>query len=61
MDALLGLLHPGWRIVIGLVVALAVVVTGYRMLRRGPSQMRTGMLLVVAAIMALVAVTVLLD
>lgn len=60
MDALLGLLHPGWRILIGVCVALAVLVAGYRMLARGPSRMVSAMGVVVLAIVALVVITSLL-
>ncbi|MGH3648023.1 MAG: hypothetical protein ACRDTM_12710 [Micromonosporaceae bacterium] len=60
MDALLGLLHPGWRILIGLFVALAVIVAGYRMLQRGPSRMTSAMGVVVLALVGLVLLTWLL-
>ncbi|MQA23982.1 MAG: hypothetical protein GEU94_00620 [Micromonosporaceae bacterium] len=54
---LLGLLHPGWRIVLGVCVAVAVVVAGWRLLRRGPSRMVNGMLAVVLIVVALIAFT----
>ncbi|MGH3713332.1 MAG: hypothetical protein ACRDT4_07720 [Micromonosporaceae bacterium] len=59
MDALLGLLHPGWRFVIGVAVALAVVAAGWRLLQRGPSRMTNAIGVVLLMLAALVLVTVL--
>ena len=56
---LLGLLHPGWRIVLGVCVAVAVVAAGWRLVQRGPSRMLNGMFAVMLLVAALVALTVL--
>ena len=60
MDALLGLLHPGWRILIGLFVALAVIVAGWRLWLRGPSRMTSAMGVAILVMVGLFALTVLL-
>jgi hypothetical protein len=58
-DALLALLHPGWRLVIGVCVAAAVVVAGWRLIQRGPSRMVNAMGVTVMILLLLVAVTLL--
>ncbi len=60
MDALLGLLHPGWRVLIGVFVALAVVVAGWRLWLRGPSRMTRAMGVAIMIIVTLFALTLLL-
>lgn len=45
-ETLTGLLVPFWQLVIGLVVLVTVVVSGYRLFLRGPSRMGGAMLLV---------------
>ncbi len=56
-DALLALLHPGWQLVIGVCVAAAVVVAGWRLLRRGPSRMTNAMWVTVMILLVLIAAT----
>jgi hypothetical protein len=58
-DALLALLHPGWQLVIGVCVAAAVVVAGWRLVRRGPSRMTSAMGVTVMILLFLVAITLL--
>jgi hypothetical protein len=58
-DALLGLLLPFWQILIGLLVAVAVVVVVYRLVRRGPSRMTTAMLLTGGAVVGIAVVGIL--
>jgi hypothetical protein len=58
-DALLGLLMPLWQIVIGLLVAVAVVVVVYRLVRRGPSRMTTAMLVSGGAVIGIAVVGIL--
>jgi hypothetical protein len=58
-DALLGLLLPLWQIVIGLLVAVAVVIVVYRLVRRGPSRMTTAMLLAGGAVVGITVVGIL--
>jgi len=58
-DALLALLHPGWRLVIGVCVAAAVLVAGWRLVQRGPSRMISAMGVTVMILLLLVVVTVL--
>jgi hypothetical protein len=58
-DALLGLLLPFWQMVIGLFVAVAVVVTLYRLLQRGPSRMTTAMLVTGGAVVGIALVGIL--
>jgi hypothetical protein len=58
-DALLGLLMPLWQIVIGLLVAVAVVVVVYRLVRRGPSRMTTAMLVTGGAVIGFTVVGIL--
>ncbi|HEX6073820.1 MAG TPA: hypothetical protein VFZ32_00970 [Micromonosporaceae bacterium] len=58
-DALLALLHPGWRLVIGVCVAATVIVAGARLMQRGPSRMTSAMGVTVVILVLLVAVTLL--
>jgi hypothetical protein len=58
-DALLGLLLPFWQLVIGLLVAVAVVVVLYRLLQRGPSRMTTAMLVTGGAVVGIAVVGIL--
>lgn len=58
-DALLALLHPGWRVVIGVCVAAAVLVAGWRLVQRGPSRMTSAMGVTIMILLVLVAVTLL--
>lgn len=52
-DALLDLLFPVWQMVIGVAVALVVVIATYRLAMRGPSRMRTVLLVTGAAIVGI--------
>ncbi len=52
-DALMDLLSPLWKIVIGGTVAVVVAVVGLRLARRGRSRMRTAMVVVGASILGL--------
>lgn len=52
-DALLELLFPVWQVVIGVVVVLVVVIATYRLALRGPSRMRTVLLVTGAAIVGI--------
>ncbi|GAB3862502.1 hypothetical protein ACFPIJ_55780 [Dactylosporangium cerinum] len=52
-DALLELLFPLWQLVIGVVVALVLVIATYRLALRGPSRMRTVLLITGAAIIGI--------
>lgn len=60
MDGLLGLLSPGWQLVLGVCVAVAVVVAGFRLVRRGPSRMTKAMGVTALILLGLVAITFLL-
>jgi hypothetical protein len=59
-DPLLNLLVPFWQIVIGLCVVGAVVVAGFRLARRGPSRVTTGLLVTGAAVVLLCTLSFLL-
>lgn len=59
-DALLDLLMPLWRLVIGLTVVLVMVVAGRRLLSRGPSRMGRGLIVSGGAALTLVLVGLLL-
>jgi len=52
-DALLDLLAPLWKVVIGATVAVVVAVVSLRLARRGRSRMRTAMVVVGAGIIGL--------
>jgi hypothetical protein len=52
-DALMDLLSPLWKVVIGGTVAVVVAVVGLRLARRGRSRMRTAMVVVGAGILGL--------
>jgi len=52
-DALMDLLAPLWKIVIGATVAVVVAVVSLRLARRGRSRMRTAMVVVGAGIIGL--------
>lgn len=56
-DALLNLLIPLWRVVIGLCVIAAVVVVTVRLARRGPSRITTALLAVGAVLLAICAIS----
>jgi uncharacterized BrkB/YihY/UPF0761 family membrane protein len=58
-DALLGLLLPFWQLVIGLFVVVALVAAVYRLGRRGPSRMRTALLVTGGAIVGITLVGIL--
>lgn len=60
-DALLNLLLPAWRVVIGVCVLAAVAVVAVRLLRRGPSRITTALLLTGSAVLATCAIGILLD
>jgi hypothetical protein len=60
-DALLDLLLPVWQVAIGLCVLAAVVVAGFRLARRGPSRVTTGLLVTGGAVVALCALGLLLE
>jgi hypothetical protein len=52
-DALMDLLSPLWKVVIGGTVAVVVAVVGLRLARRGRSRMRNAMVVVGAGIVGL--------
>ena len=52
-DALMDLLAPLWKLVIGATVAVVVAVVSLRLARRGRSRMRTAMVVVGAGIIGL--------
>lgn len=58
-DALLGLLLPLWQVIIGILVVVAVVASVYRLARRGPSRMTTGMLVTGGAIVGIAVIGIL--
>lgn len=60
-DALLNLLLPAWQVAIGLCVVAAVVVVGFRLLRRGPSRVTTALVLTGGAVLGICAVGILLE
>lgn len=59
-DGLLALLHPGWRLVIGVAVAITVVVASYRLAQRGPSRMLRAMGVSALIIVGLIVLTLLI-
>ena len=60
-DALLNLLLPAWQVAIGLCVVAAVVVVGFRLLRRGPSRVTTALVLTGGAVVGICVVGILLE
>jgi hypothetical protein len=60
-DAVLGLLAPLWQWVIGLLVLVTVVLSARKLLMRGPSRMGGALLLVGGAVVALTALSYLLE
>ncbi|MDI6105843.1 hypothetical protein QLQ12_45460 [Actinoplanes sp. NEAU-A12] len=60
-DAVLGLLVPLWQWAIGLLVLVTVVLSARKLLMRGPSRMGGALLLVGGAVVALTALSYLLD
>jgi hypothetical protein len=60
-DPLLSMLLPFWQMVIGLCVLAAVVVTGVRLARRGPSRINTALLLSGGAVVGICALGILLE
>lgn len=60
-DALLGMLLPFWQLVIGVCVVAAILVSVWRLGRRGPSRMTSALLVTGTAIIALAVLGVLLQ
>ena len=60
-DAVLGLLVPLWQWAIGLLVLVTVVLSARKLLMRGPSRMGGALLLVGGAVVALTALSYLLE
>jgi hypothetical protein len=60
VDALLGLLSPGWQLVLGVCVAVAAVVASIRLMSRGPTRMTRAMAVAALLLLGLVAITLLL-
>ncbi|GIF40746.1 hypothetical protein [Actinoplanes xinjiangensis] len=60
-DAVLGLLVPLWQWVIGLLVLVTVVVSSRKLLMRGPTRMGGALLLAGAAVLALTAISYLVE
>jgi hypothetical protein len=60
-EALTDLLMPFWQLVIGLVVLVTVVVSGYRLFQRGPSRMGGAMLLIGGAVVCVAVVSYLVQ
>ena len=60
-DAVLGLLVPLWQLVIGLLVLVTVVLSARKLLMRGPSRMGGALLLAGGAVVALTAISYLVD
>lgn len=60
-DAVLGLLVPLWQWVIGLLVLVTVVLSARKLLMRGPSRMGGALLMVGGAVVALTALTYLIE
>ncbi|MEV4518102.1 hypothetical protein AB0K00_55235 [Dactylosporangium sp. NPDC049525] len=52
-DALLDLLFPLGQLIVGVVVALVSVIAAYRLAQRGPSRMRTVLLITGAAVVGI--------
>lgn len=60
-DAVLGLIFPLWQWVIGLLVLVTVVLSVRKLLMRGPSRMGGALLMVGGAVVALTALTYLIE
>jgi hypothetical protein len=60
-ETLTGLLVPFWQLVIGLVVLVTVVVSGFRLFQRGPSRMGGAMLLVGVAVVCVAVLSYLVQ
>jgi hypothetical protein len=60
-DAVLGLLIPLWQWAIGLLVLVTVVVSARKLLMRGPTRMGGALLLAGAAVLALTAISYLVE
>ncbi|GIE81610.1 hypothetical protein Aph02nite_75600 [Actinoplanes philippinensis] len=60
-DAVLGLLVPLWQWAIGLLVLVTVVVSARKLLMRGPTRMGGALLLLGAAVLALTAISYLVE
>ncbi|MGC4744753.1 hypothetical protein ACLQ28_03675 [Micromonospora sp. DT201] len=60
-ESLLGLLLPFWRVVIGAVVLVVLVLSVGRLARRGRSRMTTALLVTAAAIAGFAVIGVLLE
>jgi hypothetical protein len=58
-DALLGLLLPFWQLVIGAFVLFVVLASVRRLAQRGPSRMRTALLVTGGAVLCLTVLGVL--
>ncbi|GAA0478205.1 hypothetical protein FHR83_009319 [Actinoplanes campanulatus] len=60
-DAVLGLLVPVWQWAIGLLVLVTVVLSARKLLMRGPTRMGGALLLAGAAVVALTALSYLME
>lgn len=60
-DAFLGLIVPLWQWVIGVLVLVTVVLSMRKLLMRGPSRMGGALLMVGGAVVALTALTYLIE
>ncbi|SDT67928.1 hypothetical protein [Actinoplanes derwentensis] len=60
-DAIVGLIAPLWQWVIGLLVLVTVVLSTRKLLMRGPSRMGGALLMVGGAVVALTALTYLIE
>ena len=60
-DAFVGLLVPLWQLVIGLLVLVTVVLSIRKLLMRGPTRMGGALLLAGAAVLALTAISYLVE
>jgi hypothetical protein len=60
-DALLDLLMPAWQLVIGLLVVVALVVSGRRLVMRGPTRMGGAMLMIGGAVVCVTVLSYLLQ
>ncbi|MBW6432135.1 hypothetical protein KZ829_00005 [Actinoplanes hulinensis] len=60
-DAVLGLLVPVWQWAIGLLVLVTVLLSARKLLMRGPTRMGGALLLAGAAVVALTALSYLME
>ncbi|GGN99762.1 hypothetical protein GCM10010112_93850 [Actinoplanes lobatus] len=60
-DAVLGLLVPLWQWAIGLLVLVTVMLSARKLLMRGPTRMGGALLLAGAAVVALTAISYLME